>query len=336
MARTDILVVSAGNTQGWRTAADELVGAIERAGAGVELVSAEPVPRLRTSALTDFVQALAARAAARRGIQANDPRAIVYCSITASLLWPRPGAIFLDSIAAENRPGRHGIWQRSTERRRLREAPLVMTWSARSLDPLKGPHPASVVVPVPVEPAGAAAEAPREVAAVTYAGDPVKRRLTEVLDAWARARREDEKLIVAGLPDDARERTPGLDVRLAAPGVELAGPMAPAEFRALLRRSRLLIAAPRIEDYGIAALEALASGCLLVTTPSRGPYPARELAHELDPRLVGDDLSLAIRVGLDDPRPDYAERAAALLGPFTRAAVDRTVADTVLPRLLST
>jgi glycosyltransferase involved in cell wall biosynthesis len=97
----------------------------------------------------------------------------------------------------------------------------------------------------------------------------------------------------------------------------------------------MLIAAPRIEDYGIAALEALANGCLLVTTRSRGPYPARELARELDPRLVGDDLALAIRIALDDPRSDYAERAAELLAPFTRAAVDRTVADTVLPRLLS-
>jgi glycosyltransferase involved in cell wall biosynthesis len=332
---TDVLVVSAGNTQGWRTAADELAGAIARAGAGVELVTANPAPRARTFALTDFLQARAARVAARRGIEAHDPRAIVYCSITASLLWPRPGAIFLDSIAAENRPGRHGIWQRPVERRRLRAAPLVMTWSGRSLDPLKGPHADSLVVPVPVESPPIPSEARRDVAAVTYAGDPVKRRLTDVLDAWARARRGDELLVVAGLPADARARTPGLEARLGAPGIEVAGPLAPAEFRALLTRARLLLAAPRIEDYGIAALEALASGCLLVTTPSRGPYPALELARELDPRLIGDDLAPAIRTALDDPRPDYAARAAELLAPFSRAAVDRTVADAVLPRLLS-
>jgi glycosyltransferase involved in cell wall biosynthesis len=333
---TDILVVSAGSTQGWRTAADELVGAIGRAGASVELVTAEAVPRVRTFALTDFVQARSARAAAERGIDAHEPRAIVYCSITASLLWPRPGAIFLDSIAAENRPGHHGIWQRSVERRRLRASPLVITWSARSLDPLKGPRPDSVVVPVPVEPAPSSTAALRDLAAVTYAGDPVKRQLTEVLDAWARARRDDEPLVVAGLAADARERIPGLEDRLAGPGVEVAAPLAPAEFRALLARARLLIAAPRIEDYGIAALEALASGCQLVTTLSRGPYPARELARELDPRLVADErLDRAIRIALDDPRPGYAQRAADLLAPFTRAAVDRTVADAVLPRLLS-
>jgi glycosyltransferase involved in cell wall biosynthesis len=334
VSRADVLVVSAGNTEGWRTAADELVGAISRAGAQVEMVTAEPPPRVRTFALTDLVQARAARAAALQGIDAHDPRAIIYCSITAALLWPKPGAIFLDSIAAENRPGRHGVWQRPIERRRLRDAPLVLAWSPRSLDPLSGPHAETIVVPVPVELAPAA-ETPRDVAAVTYAGDPVKRRLTHVLDAWAGARREDERLLVTGLPADALERVPGLERRLTEQGVELAGSLTPGAFRELLARARTFLAAPWIEDYGIAALEALASGCLLVTTPSRGPYPARDLARELDPRLVADDLGRAIRIALDDPVPGYAARAGELLAPFTRAAVDRTVADTLLPRLLS-
>jgi glycosyltransferase involved in cell wall biosynthesis len=330
--RTDVLVVSAGNTEGWRTAATELTAAIERAGASVEMVTADPAPRVRTFALTDFVQARAARRAAIRGIQAHDPRAVVYCSVTASLLWPRPGAIFLDSIAAENRPGRHGIWQRFVERRRLREAPLVLAWNSRSLDPLKGPHSETVVVPVPVESAPAA-DGPRRIAAVTYAGDPVKRRLAMVLEAWSRARRDDEQLVVAGLPGGRLD--PGSDDRGARDGIELSGPLSPADFRALLSRARVFVAAPQIEDYGIAALEALASGCVLVTTPSPGPYPARELARELDPRLVGEDLASAIRVALDDPLPGYAERAAELLQPFGRAEVDRTVAESVLPRLLS-
>ncbi len=96
----------------------------------------------------------------------------------------------------------------------------------------------------------------------------------------------------------------------------------------------MFVAAPRREDYGIAPLEALADGCVLVTTPAPGPYPALALARELDPRLVGDDLAAAIRTALDDPRPGYAEHAAALLTPFRRAAVDRTLAEDVLPRLL--
>jgi DNA polymerase (family 10) len=75
--------------------------------------------------------------------------------------------------------------------------------------------------------------------------------------------------------------------------------LAPAEYRALLRRSRVFLSAPRREDYGIAQLEALADGCLLVTTPAPGPYAALPLARDLDPRLVGPDL--AIRTALDDP-----------------------------------
>ena len=77
----------------------------------------------------------------------------------------------------------------------------------------------------------------------------------------------------------------------------------------------MFLAAPRREDYGIAQLEALADGCVLVTTPSPGPYAALPLARELDPRLVGADLARA-RAALDEPAPGYAERAAALLAPW--------------------
>ena len=104
------------------------------------------------------------------------------------------------------------------------------------------------------------------------------------------------------------------------------------EYRALLRRARVFLSAARREDYGIAQLEALADGCVLVTTPSPGPYAALPLARALDPRLVGPEL--AIRTALDDPLPDYAERAAAAIEPFSPAAVDRVVAEQLLPRLL--
>ena len=322
--RADVLVVSPGTTSGWRAAAHELAAALERAGAAVVLVIAGPVPRVRTFALTDLAEALALRRAAAAGIAAHEPRSIVYCSITASLLWPVPGAIWLDSTARENRPGRHGVWQRSVERRRLAHAPVVMAMSVGAMAPWRDRYADPVVVPVPVEPSGALRTgADRDVAAVAYAGDPVKRRLDVILAAWARARRSGETLVVAGT-----------DTLEPHDGVEVAGRLAPAAYRALLRRARVFVAAPRREDYGIAALEALVDGCMLVSTPSPGPYAALGLARTLDQRLVTDDLTGAIRTALDDPVASYASRAAELLEPFRRAAVDRTIERDVLPRLM--
>jgi glycosyltransferase involved in cell wall biosynthesis len=117
-------------------------------------------------------------------------------------------------------------------------------------------------------------------------------------------------------------------------GVRFTGMLPHAEYRVLLRRARVFVTAPRREDYGIAQLEALADGCVLVTTPSPGPYAALPLARALDPRLVADDLASAIRTALDDPAPAYAGRARAALAPWRREHVDRVVADLLLPRLL--
>ncbi|HET8978878.1 MAG TPA: hypothetical protein VFN87_12015, partial [Solirubrobacteraceae bacterium] len=120
-----VLLVSVGATPGWRSAARELAGAFERAGAPVVTVDTGPVRDVRTFMLTDLVQAVAARRAALDAIARVRPAAIVYCSMTAALLWPRPGAIWLDTLAAENRPGRPGVWQRIVERRRAAPAPLL-------------------------------------------------------------------------------------------------------------------------------------------------------------------------------------------------------------------
>ncbi len=322
MAPVDVLLVSLASTAGLRASDEALAEALRRAGADVAVAAAAPQRQVRTLALTDLVWAQAARAAAARGIAEHRPRSIVYGAMGAALLWPAPGAIRFDAPMAANRPGRHGVWQRPVERRRLSTAPLLLPVSAMTLDETPSPRADAVVVPIPVASSGPGAPV-RDVAAVTYAANPWKKGLDRVLDAWAAARRPGEELWVAGV-------APGSPIA----GVRWAGRLAPGEYRALLRRARVFVTAPRREDYGIAQLEALADGCVLVTTPAPGPYEALALARRLDPRLVGDDLAGAIRLALDDPVAGYAEHAAALLEPFAPAAVDAVVARDVLPRLL--
>lgn len=314
---TDVLIVSLGSTHGWRIADATLADAMRRAGASVEVVATERPREVRTFPLTDLVWARAARRAAIAGLEEHRPRAILYSTSTAALLWPRPGAIRYDSLAAENRPGRHGVWQRPVERRRVAAAPLLVPMSEAG----GGPPGKRVVVPQPVA-ASASTEGERDIAVLVYASDPVKKGLARVLDAWAAARREGEELVVVTEHDVGSHA--GVRVERARG----------EGFRALVRRARVYAVAPRREDFGIAQLEALADGCVLVTTAAPGPYPARDLARRLDPRLVGDDLATALRTALDDPAPGYAARAAELLAPYAPQAVDRTVAEELLPRLL--
>jgi glycosyltransferase involved in cell wall biosynthesis len=319
----DVLLVSLGTTAGLRLVDDELAGSLERAGATVAVARAEVRSEPRTFPLTDWVQARAARKAAERGIEEHSPQAVMYSTTTAALLWPRPGAIHFDAPAAGNRPGRHGVWQRPVERRRFAAAPLVVSQSQGGLEEAP-PHGDALVIPVPVEPSGPPSD-DRDVAALTYAADVEKKGLAQVLAAWARARRDGEELVVAGDAPDGG----------APEGVRFVGVLPADEYRALLRRARVYVTAPRREDYGLAQLEALADGAMLVTTEAPGPYAALAAARDLDERLVGDDLAAALRTALDDPRPDYADKARTALLPFRRGSVDALVQQELLPKLLS-
>ncbi|HMH47600.1 MAG TPA: glycosyltransferase [Solirubrobacteraceae bacterium] len=345
----DVLLVSLGSTEGLRRADDELQDSLRRAGARVAVARPFPPERLPTLMLTDLAWARAARAAARKVLVAQrqtPARAVIYSSTTAALLWSRPGAIRFDATAAGNRPGRHGVWQRPLERRRLRQAPLLIPWSVGGLQEAPAQARAgdrALVLPVAVEPsAQAAAAEERDIAALTYAANPAKKGLARVLAAWRRVLGErgaeqgtagaPEELLVAGA--SARQLEQAGLLSSSEPGVRVLGALAPREFRALLRRTRAFVCAPRREDYGIVQLEALADGCQLVTTAAPGPYQALAIARELDPRLVGEDLAGALRTALEDPLPGYAERARHALEPFRRESVDRLVAEQLLPRLL--
>ena len=327
----DVLVVSLGGTHGLREADAELVASLRRARASVASVAAKPPPEIRTLMLTDLLWARAARDAAA---SAPPARAVIFSSVTAALLWPRPGAIRFDAPAAGNRPGRHGLWQRPLERTRLAAADLLVPWSRGALVEAGAPATGvpAVVVPVPVESSSAPEE--RDIAAITYGANPHKKGLDRVLEAWRSARGDGEELVVCGVREaEVRSRLGALAA--ATPGVRYAGSLRRGEYRALVRRSRVFVSAPRREDYGIAQLEALADGTQLVTTAGPGPYAALPLARTLDPRLVGDDLAGALRVALDLPSPGYAERARAAMAPWQRDAVDAVVAEQLLPTLLA-
>ncbi len=279
--------------------------------------------------LTDLRWATAARDAAEAVIESGGaPGAVIYSTTTSALLWRRPGAIRFDSPAAATRPGRHGLWQRPVERRRLAESPLLIPQTQGALTEggrLTGIDTPQVVVPIAVEPSGDAGE--RELAAVTYAADPQKKGLDVVLAAWEQAARPGEQLVVAGLngPPDGRERE----------GVTWAGALPEPEFRALLRRARVYVTAPRREDYGLTQLQALADGCRVVTTPAPGPYAALPLLEAgLGWVAPSAGLRAALRAAIDDDSPDYAASALAALAPYRRAAIDAVVAEQLLPALL--
>jgi glycosyltransferase involved in cell wall biosynthesis len=293
----------------------------------------------------DLAWARAARAAAIDGLARVDVRggggpAIVYSSTTAALLWPRPGAIRFDATSAGNRAGRHGLWQRPLERRRLAQAPLLLPWSEGALR--EAPQTAreggrAVVLPVRIEPSGPLEPRERrDIAAITYGANPVKKGLDRVLEAWRAVYPQlpsegPRELVVAGISAPELRRA-GLDPAVA-PGMRVVGALAQHEYRALLRRARVFVCAPRREDYGIAQLEALADGCMLVTTPAPGPYAALSIARALDARLVSESPEAALRTALLEPRGDYALHAARVLQAFAACDVEETIEQQVMPRL---
>lgn len=256
----DVLIVSLGSTGGLRAVDDELLASLRRAGAHAEIVRAQgPRRRLRTLMLTDLAWALAARRAAREALAREDARAVIYSTTTAALLWPRPGAIRFDALAAANRPGRHGLWQRPLERRRLREATLLLPQSEGALAEAPGAMPdwpkswgvkgvkggvegesggvkgGVLVLPVPVEPSAAVdARTPRTDRA-PLAHDPQATAPTLSVVAEPAAARD-----IAAITYAANPAKKGLDLLLAAwarvrrPGEELyvAG-VAESELRAL-------------------------------------------------------------------------------------------------------
>jgi glycosyltransferase involved in cell wall biosynthesis len=340
--------VSLGTTFGWRHADASLVRMLQQAGYRCEVrpvrVGARAGKLRRTMAGTDLVEALAARRAAA-GAQAP---AVIFSSITAALLQrpPVPYAVRFDTIAALGRPGITGAWQRAREPRVLARARLLLPWSeaaartARELvEPFSG-HPRIITLPVPIERLNHTAE--RDIDAVAYCADPRKRGLDLLCDAWRALAWPNARLIVGGVDQAKADCYLSSTGTRQPPGIEWAGDLARDAWLDRVARARVFINASRYEDWGIAQLEALASGTPLVTVPSSGPYEALPLARRLAPELVtngrqAEALATAIAAGLDltdADRASYAASAGKLLEPYRPEVIERIVAQEVAPALL--
>ncbi|MEA2375721.1 MAG: hypothetical protein QOD53_2184, partial [Thermoleophilaceae bacterium] len=293
----------------------------------------------RNAPTTDLVEALAARGAARD----VDARAIVFSTITAALFQhPEvPFGIRFDAIAALNRPGIGGAWQRVRERRVMERAALLMPVSrgAAAAAEDTGTGTAMVRVPIPIEEIEPAPR--RDIDAVAYSGGQRKRGLDVICAAWAEAAPDGARLVIGG---GSRERGLRLLRRAGVPeppGVEWAGLLERERWVDLVRRARVFLNGSTWEDFGIAAMEALAAGTPLVTVPTPGSFEALPLARQLAPDLVAADLSaeglaVALRAGLaldQDARDSYRQHALELLRPYRQDALRKVVAEQVLPAL---
>ena len=326
VTRPDVLLVSLGGTAGLREADEELAASLRasgRVGRRGRRRAAARVADVRAHRAR--LGALRARPPRRAAIDEHRPRAVVYSSTTAALLAPRPGAIRFDAPAAGNRPGRHGIWQRPVERRRMRDAPLLVPWSeggagggaraARGRGRRARPGRALRAL-------RRSATSPRSPTAPI----PAKKGLDRVLAAWAaRPARGRGARRSAGAARAAARAGPRDGVRFAG--------MLPRDDTGRCCAGRGSSSAPR---GGRTTGSRSSRRSPTAACSSRAlAGPVRGAAARARARLAARrrDRARAIRTALDDPRAGYAERASELLAPWRREAVDAVVREQLLPRL---
>jgi glycosyltransferase involved in cell wall biosynthesis len=300
----------------------------------------------RQTTVTDVVEARAARSAGS-GVTA---KVVVYSTVTAALLQKPKGryAVRFDSPAAANRPGLSGLWSRGREAKVLANASVLLPWGNAALalippDARKVPaiplHVPIEAAPPPERSATIAGVGERDIDALAYAGNPEKRGLDVLIQAWNTVRTTTQKrLRITGI-----ERDRALDWLRKhkieePPGIEWSGLLDPGGFRYTLSRTKMFINASRREDHGLSQLEALAAGAALVTVPSEGPYEALPIAMQLDRGLVApsisrESLAFAIRSGFNVDLDAYGARAAELLKPYSPEAVHGVFTERVLPAL---
>ena len=343
----DVLLVSPGTTAGWRRLDAQAAAELRELGLTVAVASTDF--RLarhlrRTMQLTDLVEAAAMRRATTRALRRHRPRAILFSGVQSTMLQPRSrlrvAGLRFDALTTVNRPGWANFVQHLLERRALRRLAVLVpvglhTSVAESGGPpvMPLPHPVAIPASWPAE---------REPIVLCYAGNPEKKGLDVIAQAWDMVAPAGRRLVVTGI-DAERGRAYLRKRGVAEPAaVEWAGSLDADRYGALLSRAEAYVSASRFEDYGIAQLEALANGTPLVTTPSQGGYEALALARQLEPAFVARDgspgaLATALRAALEMPsaaRADYSERARLLVAPYSEAEVRRRLEEDILPLLL--
>jgi glycosyltransferase involved in cell wall biosynthesis len=263
------------------------------------------------------------------------------------MLQPRPrlewAAIRFDLPAAVNRRGFGSGILHALERRAARRVRVLLPWGLDA-----GVEAADLARGLPVVPLPISIDAPvrnrpdRDPIALAYAGNPEKKGLDTLAEAWACGAPEGWRLIVTGIDADSGRRfleRHGIEVPT---DLEWAGALESDRYLELLGRASLFLSASRYEDYGLAQLEALAQGALLVTCPSEGRFEALGIQRELDPRLVAADcspdalgkaLSVALSLSTEE-RLSLQKRARMHLHAHSRDAVKRRISEEVLPLLM--
>lgn len=357
--RVDVLLVRGDTTLGLRRGDNSLAAALRRVGCTVAEVTPDyRVTRLlratrissRLGVTPDFTQSLDACIATAAAVRVFQPRSIIYSPCFAASLQPKSRlgvttAIRFDSPMSMSRRGRRGAaLTRALERRAFRATGLLLPWGVNPAETLLAELSIGArVVPLPVPIEAGKQDAARLDIAVTYASsNPHKKGLDLVLSAWCAVRPETMRLAVTGIRRDAALRWCRRR-RIEVPDtVDWLGPLEPEAWRRLLRTSSYYLAGSRYEDHGIAQLEALASGVLLVTVPSAGPFEPLALAKGLPGELVADEigpqaLAAALRRASalsEEVRALYRASARAATAVYSEQTLDERLRNEVLPQLL--
>lgn len=344
----DVLVLSLATTAGLRHSDASLKKGIIESGVDCKVVEIEIglSGKLRKGMLlTDLVEAQAARRTMTQALEAVKPRAVIVSTVTASLLLPSRfwqkyrTAIRFDSPASLNRPGIGNRLQHRLELRAFERADMLLPLGEIASETC-GLKEKSVIVPVPID--VEVGDNEREDLFVAYAGNPKKRGLDILCMAWQKAALQNGRLVITGIDErDAARWLDSCEQNIPA-GIEFTGLVGRESFLSLLRRARAFVNASRWEDFGIAQLEALSAGALLVTLPSPGANEALPLAKRLAPELVARDMepdglasSLKLAEQIDQSEMGrYRSKAQELLVPFRATAIQKVIDESLLSRLL--